>query len=218
MRSMIGFLSRLLLAATLVLLAAPAMAADRLIVAFGDSLTAGYNLGPGEGFAPQLAAALPGVTVHDAGVSGETTAGGLARLDWVLSSLKRTPDLVILELGANDMLRGQPPEQAKANLDAMIAKLKQRKIKVLLAGMLAAPNLGTDYGKRFNTMYPSLAKKHGVPLYPFFLDGVAGNRTLLLTDGMHPNKAGVAVMVRRILPHVQRALGEAGHAKAVRRH
>ena len=207
MRSMIGFLSRLLLAATLVLLAAPAMAADRLIVAFGDSLTAGYNLGPGEGFAPQLAAVLPGVTVHDAGVSGETTAGGLARLDWVLNSLKRTPDLVILELGANDMLRGQPPEQAKANLDAMIAKLKQRKIKVLLAGMLAAPNLGTDYGKRFNTMYPSLAKKHGVPLYPFFLEGVAAEAKLNQADGIHPTADGVDVIVKNILPMVEALVG-----------
>ncbi|TXG82881.1 MAG: arylesterase [Sphingomonadales bacterium] len=218
MRPTLGFFSRLLLSSLLLLASAPAMAADRLVVAFGDSLTAGYNLGPGEGFAPQLDAALPGVTVHDAGVSGETSAGGLARLDWVLNSLKRTPDLVILELGANDMLRGQPPEQAKANLDAMLAKLRQRRIKVLLAGMLAAPNLGADYGKRFNAIYPALARKHAVPLYPFFLDGVAGNRALQLADGMHPNKAGVAVMVRNILPSVRAALEGSGHAAPVRGH
>lgn len=218
MRPTLGFFSRLLLSSLLLFASAPAMAAERLVVAFGDSLTAGYNLGPGEGFAPQLDAALPGASVHDAGVSGETTAGGLARLDWVLNSLKRTPDLVILELGANDMLRGQPPEQAKANLDAMLAKLRQRRIKVLLAGMLAAPNLGADYGKRFNAIYPALARKHAVPLYPFFLDGVAGNRALQLADGMHPNKAGVAVMVRNILPSVRAALEGSGHAAPVRGH
>lgn len=218
MRSMLGFFSRLLLACALLAAARSALAADTLIVAFGDSLTAGYNLGPGEGFAPQLQAALPGVAVHDAGVSGETSAGGLARLDWVLNSLKRPPNLVILELGANDMLRGQSPEQAKANLDAMLVKLKQRKVKVLLAGMLAAPNLGADYGKRFNAIYPALAKKHAVPLYPFFLNGVAGNRALQLADGMHPNKAGVAVMVRNILPSVRAALGGSGHAAPVRGH
>jgi acyl-CoA thioesterase-1 len=178
------------------------------ILALGDSLTAGFGLPPGQGFAPQLERALKqsGVEaeVIDAGVSGDTTAGGLARIDWALAD---APDLVILELGANDMLRGLDPAETRANLDAMLAKLRAADTRVLLAGMRAAPNLGADYGGAFERTYAELAEKYEVPLYPFFLEGVATDPKLNLADGMHPNAAGVAEIVRRILPHVLAAAG-----------
>lgn len=181
-----------------------------LILAFGDSLTAGYRLRPEDSFAAQLEAALKAegrnVRVHNAGVSGDTTAGGKARLGWVLAGLKQTPDLVILELGANDMLRGVDPKVTRANLEAMLVELKKRGIPVVLAGMLAMSNLGVDYSAAFNRIYPNLAKTHGAALYPFFLKDVAFNRPLLLDDGLHPNKAGVARIVRNILPTVRKAL------------
>jgi len=193
------------------LIAAPASAQPaKLVVAFGDSLTAGYGLKPAESFPAQLQAALNkgGVParVHNAGVSGDTSAAGKARLAWVLDSLKARPDLVILELGANDMLRGIKPAQTRANLEAMIVELKRRKIRVLLAGMLAAPNLGAAYRGQFDPIYPALAKKHGVALYPFFMKGVTGNRTLLLKDGMHPTATGVAIVVRNIIGAVRAGL------------
>ena len=125
----------------------------------------------------------------------------------MLAGLKTKPDLVILELGANDMLRGQDPAIAKANLDAMLTELGKRKIPVILAGMRASPNLGATYVKQFDAMYGALAAKHKVRLYPFFLDGVAATPKLQLADGMHPNAAGVAVIVKRILPTVEAALG-----------
>ena len=182
----------------------------RTILAFGDSLTAGYQLGPQEGFAPQLEAALRAsgrqVRVHNAGVSGDTTAQGRARLTWVLKGLKVKPDLAIVGLGANDMLRGQSPATAKANLDAILTTLKAQGVPVVLAGMLASPNLGPDYAREFNAVFPNLAKKHGAVLYPFFMNGVVGGRGLQLRDGMHPSKAGVAVIVRGILPTVTKAL------------
>ena len=182
--------------------------------AFGDSLTAGYGLPPAQGFTAQLQAALrrAGVaaTVRNGGVSGDTAAQGRARLLWGLRGLKATPDLVIVELGANDMLRGLPPAQARANLERILAELKRRRIPVLLAGMRAAPNLGPDYVRAFEGMYPALARKYGVPLYPFFLDGVAGNRALIQNDGLHPNARGVAVIVRRIAPSVTRTLRRRG--------
>lgn len=198
--------------------AAQAQAQPQLIVALGDSLTAGYQLKPGESFPAQLEAALRkqgrAVRVHNAGVSGDTTAQGKARLPWVLSSLKQKPDLVIVALGANDMLRGQPPAQAKANLDAILKDLKKRGIPVLLAGMLAAPNMGPAYAKDFNAIYPALAKTHNIPLYPFFTQGVTANPKLLLADGMHPNPAGVGLMVKNILPSVTKALPPARPAPA----
>ncbi len=191
-------------------LAMPAQATERLILAFGDSLTAGHGLKPGQGFAPQLEQALRkrgyAVRVHNGGVSGDTTTTGRARLNWVLAGLGAKPDLVILELGANDMLRGQEPALTRANLETMIQALQQRKIKVLLAGMLAAPNIGPDYAVKFNAIYPALSKKHALPFMPFFMQGVAGNRKLLLSDGMHPNAQGVSVIVRNILPKVESAL------------
>lgn len=196
-----------LLAAIAAMTASVALAAPaKLVLAFGDSLTAGYQLPPGDGFAPQLEAALRAkgiaATVHNAGVSGDTTAQGRARLNWVLTGLKATPDLAIVELGANDMLRGQPVAAAKANLDAVLTELARRHIPVLLAGMVASPNLGRVYATEFNAVYPALAKAHGVPLYPFFMAGVIGVAGLQLADGLHPTKAGVAVIVRGIAPQV----------------
>ncbi|MFC7535997.1 arylesterase [Sphingomonas sp. GCM10030256] len=180
------------------------------ILAFGDSLTAGYGLGRGLGFAPQLQAALrrhgiPAV-VHDAGVSGDTTSGGRARLKWTLDGLPRNPDLAIVELGANDMLRGVDPAVTEQNLDTILAELKRRGIPVLVAGMLAAPNLDPRYRRRFDAVFPALARKHDAALYPFFLQGVAGNRALNLPDGLHPNFEGIKRIVTGILPAVKRVL------------
>lgn len=189
----------------------PVRAATFTIVGFGDSLMAGFSLGPGQGFTDRLQAALKAkgldVAVANAGVSGDTSSGGLARLDWSVPDGTR---LVILELGANDMLRGVSPDIAEKNLDAMLGKLKQRNIPVLLAGMRAAPNLGADYQKAFDAIYPRLAEKYGIPLYPFFLDGVAGQPDRQLEDGLHPNPKGVDVMVERILPVVEKAIADNG--------
>ena len=186
----------------------------RTIVAFGDSLMAGYQLRPGEGFAPQLEAALRAkgraVTVVNAGVSGDTTVQGKARINWVLAGQKSKPDLVILELGANDMLRGQPPAAAKANLDAMIATFRQKGMRVVLAGMRAQPNLGAAYTKEFNALYPALAKSRRVAFYPFFMDGVAAVPGMQLADGMHPTPQGVKVIVGRMLPLIERELNALG--------
>jgi acyl-CoA thioesterase I len=202
-----ALLSLVLLALVLVAGAAPGVAAPVRLMAFGDSLTHGYGLGPGETFPEQLEAALRAdgfdVTVLNAGNSGDTTAGGLARLDWALAD---DPDAMILELGANDGLRGLDPEATYANLDALLAKLRDAGLPVLLTGMLAPPNLGREYGDAFNAVYPRLADKHDVPLYPFFLDGVAAERALNQGDGIHPNAAGVAEIVARIKPHVVRLL------------
>lgn len=199
-----------LIQALLLVMAPAAQAREALILAFGDSLTAGYGLKPQEAFPAQLEAALrrsgQAVRVHNGGVSGDTSAAGRGRLNWVLAGLKAKPDLVILELGANDMLRGQKPALTRANLDAMITELKRRKIPVLLAGMRASYNLDRAYRSEFDGIYPALAQKHGVRLYPFFMDGVTGNRALLIADQMHPNAKGVAVIVKRILPSVRSAL------------
>ena len=174
------------------------------IVAFGDSLTAGYGLPAKDGFVPQLQAALAAqgakVEVTNAGVSGDTASDGLARLDW---SVPEGTDAVVVELGANDMLRGIDPQVTRDALDAILARLMRRHIAVMLCGMRAAPNLGVDYGRAFERIYPELAAKYGAVLYPFFLDGVAADRPLMQQDGLHPNAAGVAVIVRRILPTVQ---------------
>ncbi|WP_376957910.1 arylesterase [Azospirillum sp. A26] len=181
-----------------------AVAAQPLkLLALGDSLTAGYGLPEPQGFTRQLEKALAAkgysVTVVNAGVSGDTTAGGRARLDWALAD---KPDAAIVELGANDMLRGLDPGQARANLDAILKTLKERKVPTLLAGMFASPSLGKPYTDSFNAIYPDLAKTYDVPLYPFFLDGVALQQALIQPDGLHPNAQGVAVIVERILPSV----------------
>ena len=185
-------------------LGGPALAETFRIVGFGDSLMAGYQLGPEEGFTPKLQAALKArghdVEVANAGVSGDTTSGGLARLDW---SVPDGTDLVILELGANDMLRGLSPSITGENLDKMLAGLKTRGIPVVLAGMYAAPNLGQDYADAFNAIYPALAEKYGVPLIGFFMEGVAANAALQLEDGLHPNAAGVDAMVKNALPVIE---------------
>lgn len=177
------------------------------IVGFGDSLMAGYQLAQDDGFTARLQAALIKdgyrVTVSNAGVSGDTSSGGLTRLDW---SVPDETQLVILELGANDALRGISPELTGKNLDQMLARLKERGIPVLLAGMIAPPNMGSDYAAKFNPLYKTLADKYQVRLYPFFLEGVAGNKKLLLEDGMHPNPQGVKVMVHNILPDVKAML------------
>ena len=178
------------------------------LVGFGDSLMAGYQLPPGDGFPEKLQAALTAkgvdVSIANAGVSGETTAGGLARIDW---SVPDGTDGVILELGGNDALRGIPPEESEKNLDQIIARLKERGVAVLLVGMLAPPNMGGDYAGRFNSIYAKLAQKHGVALYPFFLDGLALDAGLKREDGMHPNSKGIDVMVEKMEPAITQFLG-----------
>ena len=179
------------------------MAAPLRILALGDSLVAGYGLAQAEGFVAQLSAALRSAGVDaqviDGGVSGDTSAGGRARLDWVLGD---DPQIVILELGANDGLRGIDPAATEANLDAILARLVREHRAVLLAGMLAPRNLGPEFAQAFDAMFPLLAKRYDVAFYPFFLDGVAGDPTLNQADGLHPNAAGVAVIVKRLLPHL----------------
>jgi acyl-CoA thioesterase I len=185
-------------------MAAQAAAAPVKIVALGDSLTAGYGLPDKDGFAPRLQAALAAkgiaAEIENAGVSGDTATDGLVRLDW---SVPQGTNAVILELGANDMLRGIKPQVTRDALDAILRRLTERHIAVLLCGMRAAPNLGAEYGQAFGRIYPELAAKYGVLLYPFFLDGVAADLRLTQHDGMHPNAAGVGVIVERILPKVE---------------
>lgn len=193
----------------------PGQAAARTlqVVAFGDSLSAGFQLPEDASFPAQLETALKAdgfdVAVANAAVSGDTASGGLERVDW---SVPDGTDLAIVELGANDMLRGTDPALTRQALDGILSRLQERKIAVLLAGMYAAPNLGADYGAKFASIYSGLAKRYGVPLYPFFLAGVVGKPDLHLKDGMHPNRDGVAVIVKGILPDVEAAL-RAMHAK-----
>jgi acyl-CoA thioesterase-1 len=174
------------------------------IVAFGDSLTAGYMLLRQSSFPAQLQVALAAkgykVTIGNAGVSGDTTSGGLERFEWTLQT---GADAVILELGANDALRGTDPKIARDNLDKMLGILKARNIPVLLAGMKAPANWGAEYKTSFDAIYPDLAAKYAVPLYPFFLEGVALDPALVQADGLHPTDKGVAEIVRRILPQVE---------------
>ncbi|RJF75729.1 arylesterase [Rhodopseudomonas palustris] len=174
------------------------------VVALGDSLTAGYGLPADAAFPVKLQKALAAkgiaTTMINAGVSGDTTSGGLERLDW---SVPPDADAVILELGANDALRGTDPKVPRQALEEILKRLKARNIPVLLAGMLAPPNYGPDYAREFNAIYPDLAKQYGVPLYPFFLDGVAAVSTLNQPDGLHPTAAGVDRVVENILPSVE---------------
>ena len=182
-----------------------------LVLAFGDSLTAGNGLDQGLGFAPQLQSILRrhgiAAKVVDGGVSGDTTEAGKARLGWTLDGLERKPELVVLELGANDMLRGLDPGLTEANLDTMLTELKRREIPVLLAGMRAAPNLDPAYIARFEAIYASLARKHDAALYPFFMEGVAGQQGMVQADGLHPTFEGVKRIVSGITPDVKRAVG-----------
>ncbi|MDH3230197.1 MAG: arylesterase [Alphaproteobacteria bacterium] len=195
-------------------LAAPATAETRsapVILALGDSLTAGYGLAPEKSFPSQLEAALArnGIVVQvvNGGVSGDTSAGGLARLDWLLAD---RPDVVIVELGANDGLRGLEPDVTHRNLDGIVTRIRAAGADVVLAGMRAPPNLGSEYGTAFAALYTDLAEKHGVAYYPFFLEGVAANPALNQEDGIHPTAEGIAVIVENILPVVTSALVEAG--------
>lgn len=193
-------------------MAAGAHAADPAtlrIVAFGDSLTAGYELPATAAFPPMLEKRLRAdgfsVSVANAGVSGDTSAGGLARLDW---SIPEGADLAIVELGANDMLRGAPPAEAAAALTQIVERLQARKIAIVLAGMKSIANWGAAYAKEFEAIYPDLASRYGVPIYPFFLEGVSGDRSLTLPDGLHPNAAGVEKMVAGFAPFLEKILVE----------
>lgn len=173
----------------------------------GDSLTAGYGLPVADALPTRLQARLEeqglAVRIRNAGVSGDTTAGGRARLAW---SLAEQPDAVIVALGGNDGLRGIDPAETRANLDAILTELDRRGVKALLAGMVAPPNLGRDYGRAFDRVFPALAEKHGVAFYPFLLAGVAARPRLNQPDGIHPNAEGVAVIVERLAPHVRRLI------------
>src|SRR5690606_1914660 len=198
-------LAKILSAAVLLVAfaAGPALAEPFRIVGFGDSLMAGYQLSPGDSFPEKLEAALRArghdVTVANAGVSGDTTGDGLSRLDW---SVPDDTDLVILELGANDMLRGIDPATAEKNLNEIITRLEERGMNILLIGMYAAPNLGPDYKQAFDSIYPRLAEKYNLPPVPCFLEGVVAAACRQLQGGMHPNAEGVALMVKNVLPAV----------------
>lgn len=192
------------------------MAEERTLqlVGLGDSLMAGYQLPPNDSYTAQLEAALKGkgvnVAIANAGVSGDTSSGGLARAEW---SVPDGTDGVILELGANDVLRGIPPEQTEKNLDTIISGFQKRNIAVLLVGIMAPPNMGDDYASRFNPIFPKLAEKYNLPLYPFFLDGVVTDDALKLDDKMHPNTRGVAMMVEKSLPAVESFITTIGAQK-----
>ena len=188
------------------------------ILAFGDSLTAGYGLNnPADAFPAQLEKALKAkghnISVIQGGISGDTTTGGRSRLDW---SLAAKPDAVILELGANDALRGLDPKLTADNLAFIVKRLGDEHIPVLLAGMMAPPNLGRDYSDRFNKIYPDIAKTSGVLLYPFFLDGVAAIPELNQADHLHPTPQGVAIIVERMLPLAEKLAAQAEAARAKR--
>ena len=228
MRMIKRYLVNAMLAALLTALMAGSAGAQvpstRLLV-LGDSLTAGYGLPQDQAFPEQLQAWLSRVGVHvqviNAGVSGDTSAGGLARLDWALGSTP--PQFALVELGANDALRGLPPTALYDNLDKILTRLAARGVKAMLLGMYAPRNLGRDYDQEFDAVYPRLAKQHGVPLYPFFFDGVVSDggtadAKLLQPDGLHPNAQGVGVIVERIGPRVAqlisaRPINDAGATK-----
>jgi len=195
--------------AALFLLGAAHAAEPPKVLMLGDSITAGYGLPPEDALPVRLqaylnAAGVPAKIIN-AGVSGDTTAGGRARLGWALAE---KPDFAIVALGGNDLLRGLDPKDTKANLDAILAELKAKKVKVLLTGMLAPPNLGRDYGTAFNALYPDLAKKYAVALYPFLLDGVAMDAAMNQGDGIHPSRKGVEVLVQRLGPAVKNLLAD----------
>jgi acyl-CoA thioesterase-1 len=211
---------RKLVAAILLMLLAPAVQAEAAcrIAVLGDSLASSYGIDLAQGFPARLEARLAAAgyacEVLDAGVAGDTSAGGRARLEWLLAD---RPSHVIVELGGNDALRALPPDEMERNLDAIITRLQAAGIPVLLAGMLAPPNLGRDYGADFAAVFPRLAERHDVPLYPFFLEGVAGDPALNQQDGIHPSAAGIERIVDGILPYVEDwlAAAPAGPAAAL---
>ena len=198
-----GLIFTLLVFITITAVSTSVPAAQQKLMVYGDSLVAGYGLSAGEGFPEQLQQALTAagrdVKVLNAGVSGDTTAGGLARLDWALSD---PPDAVMIILGGNDLLRGLDPQQTRENLQQILTRLQAQNIKILLCGMLAPVNLGLAYRQQFDLIYPELADKFDASFYPFFLHGVALNPKFNQPDGLHPNKAGVAVITNSVLPAV----------------
>jgi acyl-CoA thioesterase-1 len=207
-RQMVKLIATLIIMAGCFIGPGPARAEEISLVVLGDSLSAGYQLAPGESFPAQLQAALTrrghNVDVANAGVSGDTASAALSRLAW---AVPEQTDLVIVELGANDALRGISPKDTEKALDEIISSLKKNGARVILAGMLAPPNMGKVFGDMFNAIYPNLAGKHEIALYPFFLEGVATHSELNLADGMHPNAAGVEMITEGILPLVEHALG-----------
>jgi acyl-CoA thioesterase-1 len=208
----IARLTAVTIACAATVLSAAGLAADApvKIVALGDSLTAGYGLPPASAFPARLEAALRAkglaVEIANAGVSGDTASGGLARLDW---SVPQGTDAVIVELGANDALRGVAPETTRAALDSILRRLAERRIAVLLTGMRAPPNMGPDYVSAFDAIFPALAARYDPVFDPFFLDGVAADRALNQGDGLHPTAAGVDAIVRRILPKAEELIARA---------
>lgn len=204
----------LCLAAALLAASAHAQTEPVKLAILGDSLAAGYGLAPAQAFPTRLQAALKekgrNVTVINHGVSGDTTMGGLERIDWMMAD---KPDIVMVELGGNDMLRALDPAATEKNLDAIIGKLKQAGTTVWLVGMMAPRNFGPEYVKAFDGIFKTLADKHGVPLYPFFLDGVAQDPALNQPDGIHPNAKGVDILVDRIMPFVTKNLDDAASVR-----
>ena len=188
----------------------PVMGPPVRVLALGDSLFAGYGLEPGESYPARLEAALRArginAQIMNAGVSGDTTAGGLQRLDFTLSSMDPPPALAIISLGGNDMLRALPPEQTRQNLDAILTTLGERKVKVVLLGMLSPPNLGADYRKEFDAIYPALAKKHGATLVPFFLQPLMDKPELIQADRIHPTLPGIELLVTSTVEDVAKAV------------
>jgi acyl-CoA thioesterase-1 len=213
--SLLNKLFLMLMLAAVPAFANPSLSTKVTVLVLGDSLTAGYGLENGESFPVQLEKRLQAagydVDVVNAGVSGDTTAGGLARIEWTLVD---RPEIVIVELGGNDALRGLDPTQVYANLDRILARLKTAGCRVILAGMLAPRNLGYEYSSKFDRVYPDLAKRHSVLFYPFFLEGVATDHKLNQADGVHPNAAGVLRVVAGITPLVTTALDELGSLSA----
>lgn len=209
-RKVLGELWAVLAATVLPSVRAPAAAACRIAV-LGDSLTAGYGLALADAFPVRLEAALRGLgfpcSVIDAGVSGDTSAGGAARVDWVLAD---RPSHLLVELGGNDALRALPPEELEANLERIVAAARAVGVPVMIAGMLAPTNLGADYGRAFAAAYRRVVDRHGLAFYPFFLDGLIDRPDLFQADGIHPNAAGVAVIVERILPSIEAWLRATG--------
>lgn len=188
----------------------PVMGPDVPVLALGDSLFAGYGLEPGQSYPARLEAALRArginARIMNAGVSGDTTAGGLQRLDFTLNSMKTPPALAIISLGGNDMLRALPPEQTRQNLDKILTTLAERKVKVVLLGMLAPPNLGADYRTAFDAIYPALAKQHGATLVPFFLQPLMGKPDLIQADRIHPTLPGIDLLVGSTVEQVAAAV------------